>query len=157
MIATGLVCLFLANQIVWAYPVDRSTLAPAPGDYFEQVLDEMLQRQDARRPQAGVGLDGNTYPSSPIDRSNIADSNRRLAGLLAEIRERVAERGVQPVSGQVAVSEAEWLLGRMVESSNCTDTHFREAVPHHLLCMRDMAGRVTAAAGVEPTPELFIA
>jgi hypothetical protein len=47
-IATGVVCLFLVNQLAWAYP-DRSALAPSVGlqEAYEAMLDELQEESDS--------------------------------------------------------------------------------------------------------------
>ena len=95
------------------------------------------------------GLDGNRYRDVKVNIENKADSVRRIA----ELRQRIQERGGQDLTGQAAYSAARWLLMELIRMSNCSDPCFSANMPDHMREMPDIARRLDADA----SPELLIA
>ena len=101
----------------------------------------------------GVGLDGVKYEEAFADPANKEDSDAQLVKLREEIEEKVSAREERIVTGDEAVSEVEWLLGRLCEITNCSDPLFRANMSPHMQALPDVVRRLAA----EPSPELLIA
>lgn len=126
--------------------------ALAPEPIVRDVIDRTepgMKKLELRASGAGAANPDFSF----VDQTNRADSNRRLALIMREIKDRVRTRAGVPLTGPAAVVETRWLLGRLSEESNCSDALFSQNMPLHMKEMDDIVHRLVE----NPSTEVIIA